>query len=182
VERLANPAVDPVALEKGKIKGAIRTDFILSAEIVVISLGTVAEASFGRQLGVLVAISLLMTVGVYGLVAGIVKLDDAGLYLSRQAGARAAFGRGILVAAPLLMKALGVIGTAAMFLVGGGIVVHGVPPLEHFIHNLEASAGSVGFLVPTLASGLVGILVGAVVLAVVSMVKKVAFSSKKAAG
>jgi uncharacterized protein len=181
VEKLADPAVDPVALEKDKIKGAIRTDFILSAEIVVISLGTVAEASFGRQVGVLVAISALMTVGVYGLVAGIVKLDDAGLYLNRQAGgAQRALGRGILFAAPRLMKALGLIGTAAMFLVGGGIVAHGIPPVEHLIHDLEAGAGPVGFLVPTLADGLVGILVGGLVLAVVSGVKKVAFAKKAA--
>ncbi len=121
---LSDPALDPVALEKDKIKGAIRTDFVLSAEIIAITLGTVADAAFGTRVVVLVGIALLMTVGVYGFVAGIVKLDDAGLHLSRAAGADAwagikrALGAGILRAAPWLMKTLSVAGTAAMFLVG----------------------------------------------------------------
>ncbi|RYF64484.1 MAG: DUF808 domain-containing protein, partial [Comamonadaceae bacterium] len=120
-QAVADPAVDVFAIEKEKVKGAIRTDFILSAEIIVISLGAVTGQPFVTQLGVLVAISVAMTIGVYGLVAGIVKLDDAGLYLSRRAssGARA-LGRGILAFAPWLMKGLSVVGTAAMFLVGGG--------------------------------------------------------------
>ncbi|RYZ40544.1 MAG: DUF808 domain-containing protein, partial [Myxococcaceae bacterium] len=119
-EALANPNVDLVALEKDKIKGAVRTDFILSAEIIAITLGTVATADFATRVSVMVGIALIMTVGVYGLVAGIVKLDDAGLYLSRQAGGfQRALGAGILRAAPLLMKFLSVAGTAAMFLVGG---------------------------------------------------------------
>ena len=127
---VVNPAVDLVQVEKDKIKGAVRTDFILSAEIIAITLGTVAASPFVTQVSVLVGISLLMTVGVYGLVAGIVKLDDLGLYLSRQANAaKQSVGRAILVSAPWLMKALSVAGTAAMFLVGGGILTHVHEPL-----------------------------------------------------
>ena len=120
VEALAKSDVDVVAFEKAKIKGAIRTDFILSAEIIAITLGTVAESSFGVQVAVLVGIAAIMTAGVYGLVAGIVKLDDLGLYLSRKTSQAAqSIGRAILRAAPYMMKGLSVIGTAAMFLVGG---------------------------------------------------------------
>src|SRR6185503_1483925 len=135
VQALSDPAVDLVAFEKEKIKGAIRTDFILSAEIVVITLGTVAEAAFMTQVVVLSGIAILMTIGVYGLVAGIVKLDDAGLYLSKRAGAARAFGDFILALAPWLMKGLSVAGTAAMFLVGGGILVHGIPPLHRLLES-----------------------------------------------
>ncbi len=181
VAAVADPQVDLVAFEKDKIKGAVRTDFILSAEIIVIALGTVAEASFGRQVGVLLAVSTLMTVGVYGLVAGIVKLDDAGLYLSRKPGTEA-IGRAIVAAAPWLMKILGVVGTAAMFLVGGGIVAHGIPAVEHLIHAAAAAAGPVAFLVPTLLNGVLGILVGAVVLAVVMVIKRVALRGRAARG
>ena len=137
----SDPAVDLVAVEKEKIKGAVRTDFILSAEIIVITLGTVADAPFATQVAVLVGIALLMTVGVYGLVAGIVKLDDAGLYLSRREGDAAVariqrrVGASILEAAPLLMKGLSIAGTAAMFLVGGGILVHGIPGLHDWIEG-----------------------------------------------
>jgi predicted DNA repair protein MutK len=128
---LADAEVDLVALEKEKVKGAIRTDFILSAEIIAITLGTVADAPFGTQVTVVAGIAAIMTVGVYGLVAGIVKLDDGGLYLSRSDSAPVrAFGRGILTAAPWLMKFLSVAGTAAMFLVGGGILTHGIPMLH----------------------------------------------------
>jgi len=135
---VANPALDLVALEKEKIKGAVRTDFVLSAEIVAIALGTVATAPFATQVAVLVGLSILMTVGVYGLVAGIVKLDDLGLYLSRaepgeSPGARAKLGVGIIKVAPYLMKALSVAGTVAMFLVGGGILTHGVHAICHWI-------------------------------------------------
>jgi predicted DNA repair protein MutK len=171
---LADPQVDLLALERDKIKGAVRTDFILSAEIVVISLGTVATESLTRQFSVLVAISLLMTVGVYGLVAGIVKLDDAGLWLSRRAGAlQQALGRGLLVAAPALMKLLSVVGTAAMFLVGGGILSHGIAPLHHAIEALVAGVGPVlALLLPLLADALVGVVAGAVVLGGVMLVKR----------
>ncbi|MCK6527737.1 DUF808 domain-containing protein [Myxococcota bacterium] len=173
-DALADPSVDVVALEKGKIRGAVRTDFILSAEIVVIALGTVAGEPFSRQVGVLVAVAVLMTVGVYGLVAGIVKLDDAGLYLMRQAGRlRRGVGRGIVAAAPWLMKGLGIAGTAAMFLVGGGIVAHGIAPLEAAIHHAAEATGPLGLLVSTAANALVGIAVGALVLAAVSAVKRV---------
>ena len=118
---VADHAVDIVAFEKDKIRGAVRTDFILSAEIITITLGTVASANFATQLTVLAGIAIIMTIGVYGLVAGIVKLDDAGLYLSRRAGrVSRAVGAAILKVAPYLMKGLSIAGTAAMFLVGGG--------------------------------------------------------------
>ncbi|MBB1598893.1 DUF808 domain-containing protein [Variovorax sp. UMC13] len=170
----ADPAVDVAAAEKAKVKGAIRTDFILSAEIIVITLGTVAGQPFGTQLSVLVGIALLMTVGVYGLVAGIVKLDDAGLYLSQRAGAASqALGRGILAFAPWLMRALSVAGTAAMFLVGGGILVHGVPALGHAVEAWAAANDTLGTVGGMLANAGVGIVVGALVLAVVEVAKKV---------
>ncbi|MBX3643919.1 MAG: DUF808 domain-containing protein [Rubrivivax sp.] len=184
-QALADPAVDPVAFEKAKIKGAIRTDFVLSAEIIAITLGTVAQAPFGTRVAVLVGIALLMTLGVYGIVAGIVKLDDAGLHLSRSAGAHAwagfkrALGGGILRAAPWLMKALSVAGTAAMFLVGGGILTHGVPWLHHGIEALTQSAGALpalggvlAALTPSLANAGVGVVAGALVLLAVTAVSK----------
>ncbi len=168
-QALADPTVDLVALERDKIKGAVRTDFVLSAEIIAITLGTVASSTFTTQVAVLTGIALLMTVGVYGLVAGIVKLDDLGLWLSRRSGAAAqALGRGIVRAAPWLMKTLSVAGTAAMFLVGGGILVHGVPVLSHAIEAAVQPFGKVAqLLLPSLADALVGVLAGAVVLAVV---------------
>ncbi len=175
---LADPAIDLVALEKGKIKGAIRTDFILSAEIVTIALGTVATMPFGTRVAVLLGVSTLMTVGVYGLVAGIVKLDDLGLYLVRKGGAsggRRAIGGAILRGAPWLMKALSIIGTAAMFLVGGSIIVHGVPPLEHLLHDLleplSARGAFLGGVASTLADAVVGIVAGGIVVGVVHVVK-----------
>ena len=175
VAAVADPAVDVVAVEKEKVKGAIRTDFILSAEIIVITLGTVAGQPFGTKVAVLSGIALIMTIGVYGLVAGIVKLDDAGLWLSQRASAaQQALGRGILAAAPWLMKALSVAGTAAMFLVGGQILVHGVPA---FGHAVEAWAAGIGGLFGTLGSmvvdAIVGIVAGIVVLGAVELVKKV---------
>ena len=185
VQALEDPNLDLRAVEKDKIKGAIRTDFILSAEIIVITLGTVAAASFGTRVVVLVGIALLMTVGVYGLVAGIVKLDDAGVHLAGRPGAglpaRAsrALGRGILWFAPWLMKALSIAGTAAMFLVGGGILVHGIPPLEHWLHALTGQPEGVSMLqailsgvVPALAAAAVGIVAGAVVVAIVNLVRR----------
>ena len=173
-QALTDPQLDLVALEKEKIKGAVRTDFILSAEIVVISLGTVATVPLAQQFAVLAGISAVMTVGVYGLVAGIVKLDDAGLWLSRQAsGAQQALGRGLLVFAPWLMKALSVVGTVAMFLVGGGILTHGVPWLHHLIEGFTAGAGAVvAVLLPLLADAVVGIAAGVVVLAGVMAVQR----------
>ena len=169
-----DPNADLAAVERGKIKGAIRTDFILSAEIIVIALGTVAGKDLPTQVAVLVGIAILMTVGVYGLVAGIVKLDDLGLYLSKRGGAQAALGRGLLRAAPWLMKALSIAGTAAMFLVGGGIVVHGVPVLHHLVQGWMTAAGSgAAWIVEQLGNAGIGIAAGAVVLIVVTLAKKV---------
>lgn len=174
---LADPAVDMVAFERSKIGGAIRTDFILSAEIIAITLGTVAGASFSQQVTVLVGIAILMTLGVYGLVAGIVKLDDLGLALSRRAGALAsAVGRGILRVAPWLMKSLSIIGTAAMFMVGGGILTHGIRAVHHFIESSAQDAlglpyvGVVlGGLLPTLLDMAFGIVAGGLILALVTV-------------
>lgn len=171
---VAEPTTDLVAYEKDKIKGAIRTDFILSAEIIAITLGTVADASLTQQVIVMSGIAIVMTVGVYGLVAGIVKLDDLGLWLTRKSGAAAKnIGNAILRAAPYMMKGLSVIGTAAMFLVGGGILTHGIPVVHHWIESVGAAAGSAGFAVPVLLNGVAGIIAGAAVLAVVSVVGKI---------
>jgi predicted DNA repair protein MutK len=187
VGMLADPGVDPVALERDKISGAIRTDFILSAEIIVISLGTVAKQAFAVQVGVLVAIAIVMTVGVYGLVAGIVKLDDAGLFLRRREGAsglahaKRALGRGILCAAPWLMKFLSIAGTAAMFLVGGGILTHDVPALHHAIEAISPP-GVLGVVIGMLADLVVGVIVGAVVLGVVKLIGKLRRKPAASAG
>ena len=172
VQAVSDEAVDMVAFEKQKIKGAIRTDFILSAEIIVITLGTVATQPFVRQLAVLSAIGIIMTVGVYGLVGGIVKLDDLGLRLTREGAGSgsAALGRAILAFAPMLMKFLSIAGTAAMFLVGGGILVHGIPALHHFIEPHAARA--LGWLVANAFNAAVGIVAGIVVLVVVTVAGK----------
>ena len=168
-----------LAVEKEKIKGAIRTDFILSAEIIVIALGTVADRELPVQVGVLSGIAALMTVGVYGLVAGIVKLDDAGLRLSRMtSAAAAALGRAMLRAAPWLMKFLSVAGTAAMFLVGGGILTHGVHAVGEWIRDAAVDAAALpgagtvlGALMPTLANAVVGIVAGVLAFLVVTLVR-----------
>jgi len=174
VAAVADPQVDMVQFEKEKVKGAIRTDFILSAEIIVITLGTVATATFGKQVAVLSTIAILMTIGVYGFVAGIVKLDDAGLWLlSRKGSSSQVFGRGIIAFAPWLMKALSVFGTAAMFLVGGGILVHGIPAVEDSIRLLIEGVGKTsGMLLKMLADGVVGIVAGGIVLALVTGYRK----------
>lgn len=182
---LVDPGVDVVALEKAKIKGAVRTDFILSAEIIAITLGTVADAPFATQLTVMVAVAVAMTAGVYGLVAGIVKLDDGGLWLSARRGdgmlarLQRGLGQGILRAAPWLMKGLSVAGTVAMFLVGGGILVHGVSVLHHLVevagegmHVLPGVGGLLGALGPMVLNALVGVAAGGLVLAAVTLVKK----------
>ncbi|HHV48642.1 MAG TPA: DUF808 domain-containing protein [Rhodocyclaceae bacterium] len=175
----ADAARDMVAFERGKIKGAVRTDFILSAEIIVIALGTVASAPLPQQVAVLVGIALLMTVGVYGLVAGIVKLDDLGLWLNGKRSVLAqACGRGLLVTTPWLMRFLSVAGTAAMFLVGGGILVHGVPFLHHAVEAAGAAvavgsfAGLWSALTTNALNGFAGIAAGAVLLAVVTPLLK----------
>lgn len=186
VSAVADPEVDLVALEKEKVKGAVRTDFVLSAEIVAIALGTVAAAPFLTRVWVLVGLALLMTVGVYGLVAGIVKLDDVGAWLTRRAGSASGgtaalqrgLGTGIVRVAPWLMKALSVAGTVAMFLVGGGILSHGIPGLHDVVHHWAESlaalpAGAVlASLLPSLVDLLVGVVAGSIILAVVLLVKR----------
>lgn len=182
---LADPSIDLVALERDKIKGAVRTDFVLSAEIIAIALGTVASAAFTVQVMALVGIAAIMTVGVYGLVAGIVKLDDVGLYLARQPGgqawarARRALGRAIVAFAPWMMKALAVAGTIAMFLVGGGILSHGMIGLHGWIEYLAGHAGEVAALgrllealTPVLADALIGVAAGALAVLAVSLFKR----------
>ncbi|MBX3586670.1 MAG: DUF808 domain-containing protein [Ramlibacter sp.] len=179
-QAVADETADLAQLEKDKVKGAVRTDFILSAEIIAITLGTVASSPLLTQVTVLVGIAVLMTAGVYGLVAGIVKLDDLGLYLSRKAGAaQQAVGRAILRAAPWLMKGLSVAGTVAMFLVGGGILTHGFGWLHHGIEALAQSAAQVpgvgallGALAPLLLNALAGVVAGGLVLAAVTAVQR----------
>ncbi|MEC6830215.1 DUF808 domain-containing protein [Photobacterium toruni] len=177
-EQLATEAVDLVAYEREKIKGAVRTDFVLSAEIIVIALGTVQNHPFLTQAIVVSLIAVVMTAGVYGVVAAIVKLDDAGLYLvnhSKGAGLKRSFGSLLVNVAPYLMKILAVVGTIAMFLVGGGIVVHSIPQahvvVEHFT-QLVSFPGSHS-IVPPLLNGVVGILAGIVVLVVVTFINKI---------
>ena len=172
--------VDLVAFERDKIRGAVRTDFILSAEIVAIALGTVATAPFSQQVAVLVGVSALVTVGVYGLVAAIVKMDDVGQWLAsdtsagaRRAPWRRALGAGLLAAAPRLMRFLSVAGTAAMFTVGGGILLHGLPGGHDVLHAVEhAAAGLTGVLGavagvvgPLLTEAVAGVVAGAVTVA-----------------
>ena len=179
VEAVANPAVDMVAFEKEKIKGAIRTDFILSAEIIVIALAAMSHAPFGTRVAALCLLATLVTVGVYGLVAGIVKLDDAGIALKKKGGAAASLGTLLLVGAPKFMKLLSFAGTTAMFLVGGGILVHGIPGIEPVMLRWVAAAeatpsvgGLLGFLVSSLVTGVVGVIAGGIIMVVVGMVKK----------
>ncbi|MGO0706417.1 DUF808 domain-containing protein [Pseudomonas paracarnis] len=172
-EAVADPATDLVAFEKDKIKGAIRTDFILSAEIIAITLGIVADAQLTQQVIVLSGIAIVMTIGVYGLVAGIVKLDDLGLWLTQKPGQVAcSIGGAILSAAPYMMKSLSVIGTAAMFMVGGGILTHGVPVVHHWIETVSQSTGALAWLMPTLLNAVAGIIAGGVVLVLLTLVTK----------
>lgn len=180
LEALNDPAVDMVTFERDKIKGAVRTDFILSAEIIAITLGAVATAAFMQQVLVLSTIAIVMTAGVYGLVAGIVKLDDFGLHLCRQSSYLAQrSGAIILRAAPYLMKGLSVVGTAAMFMVGGAILTHGIPVVHHAIEQVahvgdqaSALATVVQAIVPTLLNAAFGVLVGGVVVVVVALFGK----------
>jgi uncharacterized protein len=191
-QALMDPKVDLVALEKEKIQGAVRTDLILSAEIIAIALGVVAAEPFMNRVLVLSVVAVVMTVGVYGVVAGIVKLDDAGLALSGRTGNGAwarfqrALGAGILKAAPWLMRGLSVAGTAAMFLVGGGILTHGIPALHHAIEELAEDAGEVSgiggllsALTPPLADGGVGVVAGALALGGVLVGKRVLRRGKR---
>ncbi len=188
IANIADPAIDLVTAEKSKVKGAIRTDFILSAEIIVITLGTVAASTFATQLGVLSVTSVLMTVGVYGLVAVIVKMDDIGLHLSKtsidatgesKSPLKGRLGKTIVAGTPFLMKFLSIAGTAAMFLVGGGILAHGIPPVHHLIETTKEhlqkidSVGPVVATVSEMASqAVLGVIVGACVVAVVHVAKK----------
>ena len=179
IAAVSSPAVDLVAVEIEIINGALRTDFILSAEIIVITLGTVQASPFITQVTVLSGIAIIMTIGVYGLVAGIVKLDDAGLFLSQLPGNNPmrrferSFGRGILWLAPWLMKSLSVAGTIAMFLVGGGILTHGITPLHHAIEQFTAKLGGVmATIAPLLMDAVVGLVTGALVLLVVTLFKR----------
>lgn len=177
----ADASVDLVVFEKEKIRGAVRTDFVLSAEIITITLGIVAGQPFGTRAAVLVCIALIMTVGVYGLVAGIVKIDDAGMHLSRRDDAPLLqrFGRGLLRAAPWMMKGLSVAGTAAMFLVGGGILTHGLPgahdlahAVQHAVEAWPVVGGALAVLAPLLMDAAAGILAGAAALGVVTLVSR----------
>ncbi|MCX5765601.1 MAG: DUF808 domain-containing protein [Gemmatimonadetes bacterium] len=171
---LVNVQVDLVAIEQERIKGAIRTDFILSAEIVVIALGTISTQPIAQQIGALSVIGVAITVLVYGLVAAIVKLDDLGLALHRGRGVGKAFGAMLLRLAPWLMRSLTVVGTTVMFMVGGSIIAHGVAPIEHFIESMVSGVGGgvVGTLAQTLLHALTGVIAGGVVVALVTGVKK----------
>lgn len=181
IKAVSDKNIDMVEFEKNKIKGAIRTDFILSAEIIVIALGVVSQSPFMTQVIVVSFIAVSITVFVYGLVAGIVKIDDAGLYLLKAkantawGGFKRFVGRSLLRIAPILMKTLTIVGTAAMFLVGGGILVHGLPPLHHFVEQVEAYAHQVAeighilsAIVPTLLNGVFGIIAGGILVLVIS--------------
>lgn len=167
-------AKDPLAFERDKVKGAIRTDFILSAEIVAITLGIVSEAPLLNQVLVLSGIAIAVTIGVYGLVGVIVKLDDMGYWLVDKSNSLARIiGKGLLVLAPWLMKSLSVIGTLAMFLVGGGIVVHGIAPLHHAIEHFAQGQGSVvAAILPTIVNLVIGFIIGAIVIAGVKGIAK----------
>jgi len=173
-EALKNPQVDLKQVENNKIKGAIRTDFILSAEIIAITLGTVTQQPIGMQFAVLSVVALMITVGVYGLVAGIVKLDDGGLYLTKKDSALAQkLGHGILWFAPYMMKTLSVLGTIAMFLVGGGILTHGFSAIGHGIESFAGGLGEMaGTIVPILANGLFGLVAGLLLVAVLTPLLK----------
>ncbi len=192
IKALADPKVDVVGLERKKIKGAIRTDFILSTEIIVIVLGTVQESSMAVQIAVVSGMALLITVGVYSLVAGIVKIDDAGMYLVKVSGVDVwgkfcqRVGAGLLILAPLLMKTLSVVGTAAMFLVGGGILMHGLPDshelanhLAGLVQGLPLAGGVTSVLMPTIVNAIVGLLAGGF-LVFLATIGKVVLSKLKA--
>jgi predicted DNA repair protein MutK len=185
LEAVADDKVDLVALEKDKIKGAIRTDFILSAEIVVIALGSVQEAPLLVRALTIATVASLVTVGVYSLVAGIVKLDDAGVALCRtdaespRALLKHKLGKALLWGAPRLLETLSVLGTVAMFLVGGGIIAHGLPFVGHFVHGAHHAALGLpsigpylGAVTPTLSTFVVGLAVGALLVGLLTALKK----------
>ena len=170
----ADETVDLVVFEKDKIKGAVRTDFILSAEIIVIALGSAVGATLLEKSLVLSIIAIAITVGVYGLVAGIVKMDDLGLYLMKQTGnAKQKVGEFLLSAAPKLMKFLSIAGTLAMFLVGGGILVHGIDFLHHEVEDLAHLTGVFEDITTMLLNALVGLIIGVIVVAIVTLISKI---------
>jgi len=192
LEALLVPDMDLVAFESEKIKGAIRTDFVLSAEIIVIALGTVASQPLVSQATVVSAIAVAMTVGVYGFVALIVKLDDMGLYLvenaseGKRGGLNRLIGNGLLAFAPRLMKLLTIVGTIAMFLVGGSILAHGIPDMHHWVENIIKSVETVpmagktlGWLTPMIMDGVVGVVAGGIVMGVVNSILKITKVVKK---
>ena len=176
---ITSAKVDLVALEKSKIKGAIRTDFILSAEIIVIALGTVATVSFSQQASVVAVVAIIMTVGVYGLVACIVKLDDLGLYLMLKKGKsvykqiQRKLGRNLLAFAPMLMRTLSVVGTLAMFMVGGSIIGHGIPALHHWPEYMVEMPQGLVFIAPILIDALIGLIVGAIGFSSLTLTNKI---------
>ncbi|MCF8186788.1 MAG: DUF808 domain-containing protein [Sulfuritalea sp.] len=176
---ITNAKEDLVVLEKEKIKGAIRTDFILSAEIIVIALGTVAAATFSQQASVVAIVAIVMTVGVYGLVACIVKLDDLGLYLMLKKGKsvyrqiQRKLGKYLLAFAPKLMRTLSVVGTLAMFMVGGSIIGHGIPAIHHWSEFMTELLPSVAFIASIVVDALVGLIVGAVCLGLITLTNKI---------
>jgi hypothetical protein len=187
-QAISDQKVDLVQMEKDKIKGAIRTDFILSAEIIVIALGTVVTATFSKQAAVVSIIAIIMTVGVYGLVAGIVKLDDLGLYLMLKKGKsfysqlQRKIGEKLLAVTPYLMRTLALVGTAAMFIVGGSIIGHGMPFLHHVtelvtdsLRNLSTIGGTLATISSILIEGLIGLIVGAICVGLFEIINKVRF-------
>ncbi|NDV92081.1 DUF808 family protein [Alteromonas sp. 345S023] len=175
---ISNSSTDMVAFEKAKIKGAIRTDFILSAEIIVIALGSVSAASFTTQIGVLIALSVAITVGVYGLVAAIVKMDDVGLYLLRKSltesmnTSQRFMGRALLVSAPILMKTLAIVGTIAMFLVGGGILTHNIEPMHHIAELFTQLLPQMQLVLSVIADGVIGLIAGCMLALIWQLIAK----------
>ena len=176
-----DPASDMVAFEKKKIKGAIRTDFVLSAEIIVIILGTLQGAAFSTQVTVLSLLAIAFTAGVYGFVAAIVKIDDVGLHFIQTATAsvlgkiKKSIGQGLLVFAPFLMKSLSIVGTIAMFMVGGGILMHGIPGVEDAVHHFSntINVAVLSAILPTLAGALIGLMSGGLLLALMTLILKI---------
>lgn len=184
---LMKPNADLVAFEKDKIKGAIRTDFVLSAEIIVIILGTLQGEAFISQVTVLSLLAIAFTVGVYGFVATIVKIDDAGLYLIKTSTesllgkTKCKIGQGLLAFAPKLMSTLSIVGTVAMFMVGGGILMHGIPGAEENLHHVTESINNTmtSALLPSFAGALIGLLSGGLLVFLMSAVSKIAIATKQ---
>lgn len=192
IEAFHNPDIDLETFEKEKIQGAVRTDFILSAEIIAIALGTVADKDIMTQTIVISGIAIAITIGVYGIVAAIVKMDDVGLHLLQNApeGKRGILhrnvGQGLLSFAPKLMKILTVVGTAAMFLVGGSILLHGLPDAHHIIETAVQTAEKIpaignvlGWMTPVLLDAVAGIVAGGIVMGTVEIISKSVKAFKK---